>query len=160
MKCPLCDFESLEGADFCDECFSSLDQDLDLPVQRQVLFDRISKAKLRPSVMVSPGDSARSLVRTLKEKRVGSALVVEGKELVGIVTERDVLQKPAKPGLELEELEVKNIMTPSPEFLEENQTICDALNKMAVGNFRHVPIRKKSGDFSMFSVRDALAHLF
>ena len=62
--------------------------------------------------------------------------------------------------MDLAEYSIRQLMTPSPEILSEDQTIALALNKMSMGNYRHVPIRRADGSIYMLSVGDVLRYVF
>ena len=87
-------------------------------------------------------------------------MIAEGDDFQGIFTERDVLHRLGKEEIDLDDIEIKNVMTPSPEVLKETDSIAFALNMMAMGNFRHVPVRTAEGKYSVFSVKDALRYFF
>ena len=67
-------------------------------------------------------------------------LIVDNSELVGILTERDILLKVTGKGYDFELETVDEFMTKDPEYLTQDDPIAYALNKMYVGGFRHVPI--------------------
>jgi len=159
MECPLCGHDNLQGVDACEECHSPLVEE-EGATSYGILNHPISKVNLRTPVIVTPDTTTKEVVRLMKEKNTGCTLIVDKGEVIGIFTERDILRRLAKPEIDLNEFEIKNMMTPSPEVLNEDQTVCNALNKMAMGNYRHVPIKRSNGEFSTFSVRDALRYLF
>jgi CBS domain-containing protein len=162
MKCPSCGHENLEGYDFCENCLVSLVNSSSTPrfLKSDVLKDPLKNAELRVSPIVKPSATVREAIRAMKEKKMGCLLIVNKQELVGIFTERDLLQKLSFPDDDLDGIKIKEVMTPAPEVLDEEQRISAVLNKMSMGNFRHVPIRKEDGSFTYFSVRDALQYLF
>lgn len=150
-----------DPADEYEASFAEYDTTAPNPgIKKRILSDQIKKLSLRESVIVSPSTPVLEVVKQMKEKHVGCALIVKGKELKGIFTERDVLSRVAIPGMHLNEIQIQEIMTPSPEVLEETDTIAFAINKMSMGNFRHVPIQKSDGSFAVVSVRDVLRYLF
>ena len=65
-------------------------------------------------------------------------LVVDGGRLVGIFTDRDAVLKVA--GRPLGPRPIAELMTRDPVVLRHDDTIAVAINKMAVGGFRHIPI--------------------
>ena len=165
MECPSCGFSNLAGADVCEECELPLP---DTPDKSEPTFvgkthtleDPISKAGIRPTITATRNTPVSEVINHMREKKIGCALIVEKKEVVGIFTERDVLHKLAKPELDPKEIEIGNFMTASPEVLKDSDTFANALNKMAMGNFRHVPIQKEDGSYAVLSVRDALRYFF
>ena len=165
MICPACGYENLSGADECDECSTPLSQLGGIPnptggVQRELMENAIRDVEVRDPIVVSKNASAKEVITQMREKRIGCALIVEGKELIGIFTERDILQRLTEPGIKLSEIDIQNVMTAAPEVLRESDSIAYALNKMAMGNFRHVPFQRKNGGFAVLSVRDILHAFF
>lgn len=166
MRCPSCAFNNLAGADECAQCGLSLTQEDTNPERRiapsevRIITDRIYKMKLPKSVVVHPTASIRFTIGKMKEHDQNCALIMDRGEIVGIFTERDALKKIISPGMDLEEREIRSVMTPMPEVLFESDQISFAFNKMAMGNFRHVPVRRRDGTFAVVSIRDALDYLF
>jgi len=165
MICPQCGFENLEGADVCDECQSSLTEEGGIPTpgagwQKKIMKDAIRKVGVRDPIIVKPDTTVKKVIQEMKEKHIGCALIVEKGNLVGIFTERDVLHRTAQPEMDLADIEIDNVMTATPEILNEKDTVAYAFNKMAMGNFRHVPIQREDGSIYALSVRDLLRYVF
>ena len=92
--------------------------------------------------------------------RIGCALIMDGEKLVGLFSERDVLLKVVAKGLDAASLPVSDVMTPDPECLQHDDAIAYALNKMAVGGYRHVPILKDDGvPEAIVSMRDIVNYI-
>jgi CBS domain-containing protein len=106
---------------------------------------------------VTPDQSVESAVGAMVEGHWGCVLVVENSELVGILSERDVLTKVAHRGLDPKSERVRAHMTRNPECLRPEDAVAYALNIMAVGGFRHVPITDEAGRLEgIVSIRDIL----
>ena len=108
-------------------------------------------------------DSARSsadAIRMMRENHNGSVLVTSGGKLVGIFTERDVLNKIALGEVKPEDTPVADLMRPDPETLAPRMPMAYALNVMALGGFRHVPLIDDEGrPVGVVSVRDIVNYL-
>lgn len=93
----------------------------------------------RDVVSVRPGTSVEELAEVLRTERVGSAVVVEGEEPVGIVTDRDVgigIWEHEDPA----EATVADLMTPDPVTVELGEGIYDALQLASEANVRRLPV--------------------
>ena len=103
-------------------------------------------ARLEPvaPVTVPPSTTIGEAVRTMNEHRIGCLLVVRDDELMGIVTERDVLTKVVGTAVSLDQ-PVGDIMTADPETLRPEHELVFALNRMSVGGYRHVPLVDDAG---------------
>lgn len=162
MICPSCSHDNIEGADRCEECMTSL---LNLGpragakgLANSVMEDEISQLD-QEFLGVSPDTSALEVIGWMKRARVGCALVLEDGNLVGIFTERDLLNKLtgkyAHPGNTI----VKDLMSPDPETLSERDSVATAVNKMSIGRYRHIPIRKSDGSYSVTSIKHVLKYI-
>ncbi len=93
-----------------------------------------------PPLCVSRETSVAEAVRLMQEDRVGCVLVQEAGRLVGIFTERDVLNKAVGSAHDPARTAVETVMTADPEALAVDAPICFALNLMSEGGFRHLPL--------------------
>ncbi len=89
----------------------------------------------------------------MTERRVGSALVVEGGRLIGIVTERDVLR--AVAGGEVGG-RVGDWMTRHPETVDADESTQQAAVVMIHGGFRHLPVLEEGTPCGIVSIRDLM----
>lgn len=104
-----------------------------------LLSEKISSLKLSPPSVVESGTSVGEVVRQVQEKRVGYVLVCNNKQLIGIMTERDVLLKIVARDVDYAE-PVDNFMTRDPDTLTSDSTVGDGVALMIDKKFRHVPI--------------------
>ena len=97
-------------------------------------------------------DAADAMVR----QRVGSALIMQGTFLAGILTERDVLRAAAS-GSDLTTSPVSAWMTKDPEQASLDTTIEDAAQLMLLHGFRHLPVLQARQVVGVVSLRDLAA---
>ena len=90
----------------------------------------------------------------MRERRVGAVMVVEHGELLGIVTERDMVLGCSPRGATPSTTLLAEIMTASPETLRPGDSALDALTKMQAGRYRHLPVLDDEGICGMVSIRD------
>jgi CBS domain-containing protein len=110
-------------------------------------------------VTVSPTTTVREVIQLLATNNIGAVLVVWVDALVGIFSERDALLKIGDRIEEVAHEPIRHFMTPAPETLGCDDTIAYALNRMAVGDFRHIPIEQGEKPVGIISVRDMLRYL-
>ncbi len=164
MICPDCRSENIEGADICEVCGADL-SNLKLPRADNALEARRIDGRLRelgaPEARnVSPGDPVFLAVHFMREHGVECVLVRdESTRIVGILTERDLLLKAVGPNRDLMAMAVKDIMTPDPVILREEDSLAVALHKMAVGGFRHIPFVADDGHTLLISIQDVFRHV-
>ena len=94
----------------------------------------------------------------MKNSNSGCALVVERGKLVGIFTEHDVLKK-VNGGGDLTAATVKELMSRNPETLHEEDSVAEALNKMSLGRYRHIPFKRADGTYAVASIRSVLKYI-
>ena len=167
MICPSCGHDNLEGMDRCENCMKSL-RDLDVPraeatsgLVRSVMEDNLSHLEQMETLTVSSDESALEVARRMKESETGCALVLDDAgKLVGIFTEHDVLRKlVGGAGSEAGDVSVGQLMSGNPESLRESDSVAAALNKMAMGRYRHVPIARDDGSYGVASIKSVLKYI-
>jgi len=88
--------------------------------------------------------------------RFGSALIMQGSWLAGIVTERDVLRAAAS-GKDLNAIKVKEWMTKDPISATPDMDTEEAAAVMFTNGFRHLPVTRGSEIVGVVSLRDVLS---
>jgi CBS domain-containing protein len=88
--------------------------------------------------------------------RVGSAVVMQGSWLTGILTERDVLRAAAS-GEDLTSSAVSKWMTPDPQSASPDTSVDEAAQTMLMNGFRHLPVVDGKEVIGIVSIRDLLA---
>ena len=103
----------------------------------------------------SVSDAAKCMVKG----GFGSVIILHGKMLVGILTERDVLRAAANE-TDLSAASVEDWMTPDPETAEPDLETEDAAGMMLSRGFRHLPVTQDGDLVGIVSLRDVLsAHI-
>jgi CBS domain-containing protein len=143
--------------DNCEECQHDLSV-FDVPsptggLQMHLMEDTVKHIPFDRLVLVSPNDSVAHAVARIKSIGIGQAVVVEEDKLVGILTERDLLNKVAGREVDLQKLPVRQVMTPHPAAIGERDAIRVVVNKMAVGEYRHVPIVRDGYPIGIISAK-------
>ncbi|MEX2285507.1 MAG: CBS domain-containing protein [Planctomycetaceae bacterium] len=161
MICPHCDCDNIDGVDVCDDCGMPL---VDLDPMGNELEQSITRHSIdvlcpRDPVSVDPSTTVRDAIAKMVAKKIGCLLVEERDELVGIFSERDVLNKIASDNQALDR-PVGDFMTPSPVSISRQDSIAYALHAMKLGGYRHVPVVNAAGSpTGIISIRDILRFL-
>jgi CBS domain-containing protein len=103
---------------------------------------------------VDPTTLLVGAVQEMNARKVGAALVLEGEQLVGVFTERDVLRAVGQ-GLTAEAT-VGDFMTRGPETIEPDETAEQAAVLMIHGGFRHLPVVDGGKVVGILSIRDLM----
>jgi CBS domain-containing protein len=110
-----------------------------------------------PLVAISENATVGEAARRMRDARCGSILVTEDERLIGIFTERDVMNRVVAEGLDPERTSVSQVMTRSPRTVEPDTPTIVALRIMDDGGFRHLPVVDKGRILGIVSRRDFLS---
>jgi CBS domain-containing protein len=107
---------------------------------------------------LSPERTVADAVTVMSEHMVGAVLIVEGDELIGIFSERDLLRRVIARGRAPEKVRLRDVMTPEPVTSTPGESRLVALHKMRLAGCRHLPIRAADDGviIDMLSLRDLL----
>jgi signal-transduction protein with cAMP-binding, CBS, and nucleotidyltransferase domain len=89
---------------------------------------------------VGPDDSVYDALRIMANKDVGALLVMEGENLIGIISERDYARKIILLGRTSRQTKVKEIMSSPVITIHPDQTIDEAVEIMTDRRVRHLPV--------------------
>ena len=96
---------------------------------------------------VLPGATITEASKLMAEMRKG-VLVMDakkGKELLGILTPKDLLNRVIAKGLSPDETLVSEVMTPNPDCVTGDLTLLEALREMYEHKYLHLPVREADG---------------
>ncbi len=104
-----------------------------------------------------PDASIAEAARVMTNAGIGALAVVnEYGQLIGIITERDLITRVMVHGVDPENVKVRDVMTRDVEVVELNAPTLTALEKMTRRNCRHLPVMDGDQVVSMLSVKDLL----
>lgn len=92
----------------------------------------------------------------MADRNVGALLVVEGKKLAGIFSERDYARKVILKGKSSREIPVKEIMSTRVVFVRPNQTIDECMALMTEKRIRHLPVLQSEKLIGLISIGDVV----
>ncbi len=161
MICPICQFRNFVGDDLCENCGADL-RASDTPepatgFHGRLLGTHLDELGAPAPELVGPDEDVAEAIERMHRDGIDCLLVTEGGHLVGIFTDRDALIKLAGRGPE--HRPISDLMTRDPVVLRQDDTIAVAINKMAVGGFRHVPIVNGKRPVAVVSARDVFRHI-
>ncbi len=112
---------------------------------------------MRTNIESIDGDvPVRRAAHQMAEKQVGALLVKREGEILGIVTERDLITKVLSQEEDDTQLPVRRIMNHPIIDIDINRTIHDASDLMAEKWIRHLPVTDKGKIVGILSVRDLI----
>jgi len=92
----------------------------------------------------SPDDSIQEVAQMMRDHDCGSVPVVEGKQVIGIVTDRDLTVRALADGL-YPGIRVRNVMTVAPDCCSEEDDVHGVERVMSERQIRRVPIVNADG---------------
>ena len=119
----------------------------------QRIRDVMERKKL---VTASPATMVREAARLMDSAKVSAIMVVENKQLIGIFTERDAVQRVIAQDRDPHATALRDVMTPSPQTVGPDKPFGYALLMMFENNFRHVPVVENGRLVGVVSARKAL----
>ena len=124
-------------------------------MHRKIIPDVVPRRDIRA---VTEKDTVLDCAKTMKDLHVAAMIVVDGAgKLIGIVTERDMVQRVLAKGLDPKTTTMADIMTRNPDTLKPDDSAADALELMRSRNFRHLPVAEDGRCVAMVSIRDLYA---
>lgn len=105
------------------------------------------------SITESPAESLRNAAAVMWKRQTGSLLILDGDDIVGIVTERDVMKAVAR-GDDMDTTPVSAIMTRDVLTVDPATAVADAARHMSTRWIRHLPVVADGRLVGMVSQRD------
>lgn len=127
------------------------------------IADKLSEVKirrlpLRRPAMVERNASISETVEAMRASRLGCALVCERGKLVGLFTERDLLNKVIGEPVSYS-TPVEQVMTFGPAHLSLDDSVYSAMRLMREGDYRNVPLVDAEGEAAgVVTVRDLVSY--
>jgi predicted transcriptional regulator len=112
----------------------------DDPLEAALAEGEMMAIRHEPYSTIPPTMPVREAVKLLAEKKVACLLVEHDRKLIGLFSDRDVLDKVALEYDEVKEQSVQQVMATNPVFVYDTDPPGAALAVMAVAGYRHVPV--------------------
>jgi CBS domain-containing protein len=114
----------------------------------------------RPHARADVEDALWKVVGEMKATGRGAVLVEEEGTLVGIFTERDLLNRVDYSDPLWSHVVVRDVMTPYPMVIHADDSLSEALRRLTQGHRRHLPVVDERGRvLGLLSIRDILTHI-
>jgi signal-transduction protein with cAMP-binding, CBS, and nucleotidyltransferase domain len=109
-----------------------------------------------PVVLVGPEESLRRAAQVMQEHGIGSVVVEQSDQVVGILTERDVMHAAAQIG-DVEKARVGDHMTAPVVTASPNWDVTVAATEMSDRRIRHLVVLEAGRALGVLSVRDVMS---
>jgi citrate synthase len=115
----------------------------------------VAEVMSSPVVTALPDETVADAATRMRDRSVGSVVVVDGTRPVGILTERDIVRMaaegPASVGLKVAEL-----MTADPDCVHPDLSVHEAFASLAEHGYRHIPVVEGRDLVGIVSLRDLM----
>jgi CBS domain-containing protein len=106
---------------------------------------------------VAPTATIAAVVQELAARRIGAVLVMDAAEqLLGIVSERDIVASLAANGATTLEMTAGQLMTRAVQTATPSTTVAEAMTTMTAGRFRHLPVMEGDVLLGIISIGDVV----
>ena len=105
-------------------------------------------------VSVTPNTPVRSVVQLLADHRIGAVPVVQGDQVAGIMSERDVIYSLRRDGAAILEWPVERVMTQPAITVQSSLSILAGLSLMTRRRIRHLPVVEGDRLIGFISIGD------
>jgi CBS domain-containing protein len=107
---------------------------------RMVMYMLVKDVMNREVKTIEPGESMLEAAKMMNEFRTGCLVVVRDTRLVGIVTERDIMEKVVAEDRRASEFKVSQVMTRDPVMIEDDKDISEAVEVMSKSHVKKLPV--------------------
>jgi CBS domain-containing protein len=146
-----------------EEYIDEIDERNDGPsaVAHSLESDTLSALDPAMPITVRMDTSLANVIAIMRANNIGSIIVVdENGKMVGLFTERDILNRVACQVENLDAVTIASYMTAQPMVLKPDTTIARALHLMALYGFRHLPlVDAENRPVGVVSFRDVVAYI-
>jgi CBS domain-containing protein len=115
-----------------------------MELARNLKVDSVSRLRPGSALCLRPEQTVADAVVLMKQHRVGCVLICQDEKVVGIFTERDLMQRVMAAGAQLR-VALSNCMTTKPVVLRPKDSVATAVRHMEEGGYRHLPVVDESG---------------
>jgi len=104
------------------------------------------------------GDTVAEVARKMADLHVGAILILDGEQLRGVFSERDLLKRVVVERLDPERTTVGSVMSTQVVSIDELAPIEDAMEAMRARECRHLPVMRANRVVGFLSMRDLMKH--
>ena len=108
----------------------------------------------KPILMADWYATLNQVINIMLENKIGSVLVSQETEALGIITERDLVAKALLKGLDKEKTRAKDIMNSPILQMDKHLPVYECASKMSNCNVEHIVVTDEEGPVGILSARD------
>ncbi len=119
---------------------------------------RILKSKPADVHTIAPDATIADVAHVLDQKRVGALVVSDGRQVVGVFSERDLVRLVSRHGVAALAMRVCDGMTHDVVSVSASHGLDDMLNLMTDRRIRHLPVMEGDQLLGVISIGDLVKH--
>lgn len=123
-----------------------------------MIIGQILKSKGRSVMTAAPEDTVQEITLRLASRKIGAIVILEGSQVAGIISERDIIRLIAEHGAKALSMPARDGMTRDVVSCTRDCTIDEIMEKMTKGRFRHLPVIEDGALAGIISIGDVVKH--
>jgi CBS domain-containing protein len=116
----------------------------------------ILQSKGHDVATITPQTTVYDALKIMADKNIGALVVLEGEQVVGIMSERDYARKVILHGRSSRELQVREIMTSRVYYVRPDQSVQDCMAQITDKHVRHLPVLVEDRLAGIISIGDVV----
>ena len=123
-----------------------------------MIIGQILKSKPRGVMTASPDDTLHEITLRLASKKIGALVILEGANVAGIISERDIIRLIAEHGAKALDMPASLGMTRNVISCTRDCTLEEIMDTMTKGRFRHMPVMENGALVGIISIGDVVKY--
>lgn len=119
----------------------------------------IIRNKTATIIKVAPQTLISEVVQVLAEHKIGAVLVMDGRDLRGVLSERDIVRAMARQPSGVRALTAEDLMTPPRALTKSDASIASVMQIMTEKRVRHLPVIEDGVVVGVVSIGDVVKAL-
>lgn len=118
---------------------------------------KVADAMTKSPVFVAPSTTVYDVAKHMLKKKVGCVLVKDQNRLLGIITEKDLVERVLAKNKSQKKVKAKDIMTAHMHIIDPSQDLHEAMIKMNKASVRRLPVVRNNRLIGLLTMKDILA---
>ncbi len=123
-----------------------------------MLVRAILQQKGADVVTIGAGASVADAAQLLADERIGALVIVDGREVRGILSERDIVRGLAEKGTAVLDVPVRTLMTHEVSTCSLDDDVPSLMRTMTDQRIRHLPVVESGSLVGIVSIGDVVRH--
>jgi len=119
-------------------------------------MDKIKDIMVKNVVTFKEDDSVFEIAKKMGERDIGCAVIVKGKKVTGIITERDMVKRVVGKNIDSKKIKAKDVMTSPAEVIDPDSNIFYVNKIMREKGYKRYPVAKNGNLVGLVSQTDLI----